>query len=62
MELVREINSTYNQVNASLLVLKQEGIITEERLGRLRIIRLNKENPKTTIILKALKNLASENK
>lgn len=59
MELVHKINSTYNQVNSNLLILKSEGIITEERLGRLRVIRLNKNNPKTVLILQALKILSN---
>ena len=60
MELVRKINSTYNQVNSNLLILRSEGIITEERLGRLRVIRLNKENPNTALLLQALKILATD--
>ena len=59
MELVRKINSTYNQVNSNLLILKSEGITTEARHKRLRIIRLNKKNAKTIILLQALKILAS---
>jgi hypothetical protein len=57
MELVREVNSTYNQINANLLILRQEGIIEEKRYGHLRMIRLNRENPKTTLLLQALKIL-----
>ena len=61
MELVRRVNSTYNQVNANLLVLAQEGIINEERYGRVRIIKLNRENPKTTLLLQAIKILINRN-
>jgi DNA-binding transcriptional ArsR family regulator len=57
MELVRKVNSTYNQVNPNLLILAEEGIIKEERYGRKRIIRLNRENPKTMLLLQALKIL-----
>ena len=57
MELVLKINSTYNQVNANLLILGQEGITEEKRYGRLRMIKLNRENPKTLFLLQALKIL-----
>jgi predicted transcriptional regulator len=57
MELVRKVNSTYSQVNPNLQILREEGVIFDERFGRMRIIRLNKENPKTTILLQALKLL-----
>jgi len=57
MELVRRVNSTYSQVNPNLQILQKEGIISDEHFGRMRIIRLNKANPKTTILLQALKLL-----
>jgi predicted transcriptional regulator len=57
MELVRKVNSTYSQVNPNLQILREEGVIFDERFGRMRIIRLNTENPKTTILLQALKLL-----
>jgi len=57
MDLVCKVNSTYNQVNPNLHILKKEGIITEQKLGRLRIIKLNHENPKTVALLQALKIL-----
>jgi predicted transcriptional regulator len=57
MELVRKVNSTYNQVNSNLQILREEGIIFDERFGRMRVIRLNKENPKTMVLLQALKVL-----
>jgi hypothetical protein len=57
MELVRRVNSTYNQVNANLLILAQEGIIQEQYQGHLRLIKLNRENPKTELLLQALKIL-----
>jgi hypothetical protein len=58
MELVRKTNSTYNQVNSNLLILKSEGILKEERFGGFRKIQLNKENPRTIVILHVLKILA----
>lgn len=60
MDLVRKTNSTYNEVNRNLTALEKEGIITNSRCGRMRIIRLNKKNPKTIILLQALKILETE--
>ena len=57
MELVRKVNSTYNQVNSNLHILHEEGVVIDEHCGRMRIIRLDKENPKTTHLLQALKML-----
>jgi len=54
MELVRKVNSTYNQVNSNL---QKEGIIFDEHFGRMRVIKLNKENPRTARLLQALKIL-----
>jgi DNA-binding transcriptional ArsR family regulator len=53
-QLVRMINSTYNQVNRNLAILENEKIVKTERLGYLRIVELNVENPKTRALLKAL--------
>jgi predicted transcriptional regulator len=57
MELVRKVNSTYNQVNSNLQILREEGIVFDEHFGRMRVIRLNKDNPKTALLLQALKIL-----
>ncbi len=57
MELVRKVNSTYNQVNSNLQILREEGIVFDERFGRMRVIRLNRENPRTLLLLQALKIL-----
>jgi hypothetical protein len=57
MELVRKVNSTYNQVNSNLQILQSEGIVFDAHFGRMRVIRLNKENPKTALLLEALKIL-----
>jgi len=59
MELVRRVNSTYSQINPNLRILSEEGIIIDEHFGRMRVIRLNKENQKTTILLQALKILGT---
>jgi hypothetical protein len=61
MELVRKVNSTYNQVNLNLQILQKEGIIFDEHFGRMRVVQLNKENPKTLALLKALKILEAPN-
>jgi len=57
MKLVQKVNSTYNQVNSNLQILQKEEIIFDEHFGRMRVIRLNKENPKTLLLLQALKIL-----
>ena len=57
MALVRKVNSTYNQVNSNLQILYEEGIVFDERFGRMRVIRLNNENSRTTLLLETLKML-----
>ena len=57
MQLVRKVNSTYNQVNSNLQILQKEGIIFDRHIGHMRIISLNKENPRTMLLLQALKIL-----
>lgn len=57
MVLVRKVNSTYNQVSSNLRILDKEGIVFDEHFGRMRMIRLNKENAKTRLLLEALKML-----
>jgi hypothetical protein len=57
MDLVRKTRSTYNQVQSDLRILEREGFIVEECRGRLRMISLNRENPKTHLVLEALKLL-----
>jgi predicted transcriptional regulator len=66
MKLVSSVGSTYNELNRNLLLLENEGIIINSypikvRRGKIRIIRLNKENPKTLTLLKVLKTLEQEN-
>jgi predicted transcriptional regulator len=60
MELIRKANSKYPQINAEVKILQTEGIIVDERLGRMRRIKINRENPKTLALLKALKVLHDE--
>ena len=57
MDLVRKVNSTYTQVNRNLKILQQEDIVESEYYGRMRVIKLNRENPKTEVLLKALRML-----
>ncbi len=59
MKLVRLSNSTYNQVNLHLQILKSEELIFDEHYGRLRVIWLNMENPRTVVLLEALRILKS---
>ncbi|MEM2129911.1 MAG: winged helix-turn-helix domain-containing protein [Candidatus Bathyarchaeia archaeon] len=54
MDLVRKVNGAYNHVNLNLQILREEGIIYDERFGRMRLVRLNKENPRTLLLLQAL--------
>lgn len=54
MDLVRKVNGAYNHVNLNLQILREEGIICDERFGRMRLVRLNKENPRTLLLLQAL--------
>ena len=57
MDLVRRVNSTYNQVNPNLEALRKDGIISEQRFGRVRMIKLEWENQKTVLLINALKIL-----
>ncbi len=59
MRLTVGINSKYPQVNSELQILQKEEIITDKHIGRMRIISLDKENPKTGVLLQALKLLHS---
>jgi predicted transcriptional regulator len=60
MDLVRRINSTYGQVNRNVQILEQEGIVNSNYHGRMRMIKLNSDNPKTVAILKALRILKNQ--
>jgi DNA-binding transcriptional ArsR family regulator len=57
MDLVRKVNSTYTQVDRNLKILQKENIVEIRYYGRLRMIKLNRENPKTEVIIKALRML-----
>ena len=65
MKLANSVGTTYNELNRNLLILEKEGIIINEyrvkvRRGKVRILRLNKENPKTEVLISALKMLDQE--
>ena len=60
MQLILGIRSKYPQTNAELRILQEDGIIIDRHRGRMREIRLNRENPKTGLILEALKILHSK--
>ena len=60
MDLVRKVNSTYTQVNRNIQILERQGIVESHHYGRMRMIRLNRENPKTEALLKALRILTHQ--
>lgn len=55
--LIRSINSTYNQVSRNLQILEKEGIVRITQIGRAKLISLQMENEKTLALLKALRTL-----
>jgi hypothetical protein len=60
MDLVRRVNSTYSQVNRNVQILERESIVSSHYHGRMRIIKLNCDNPKTVAMLKALRILKNQ--
>ena len=60
MQLIVGVNGKYPQVNSELQILQKEGIISDQHIGRTRLIRLNKQNPGTMLILQALKILTDK--
>ena len=60
MDLVRKVNSDYTQISRNVAILAREGVVIGEACGRVRMIRLNKENPKTIALLKALEILRKQ--
>ena len=57
MSLVREVNSTYNEVNRNLNILTEEKLVAQTYVGKKRILRLNFRNEKTIVILKIMELL-----
>jgi hypothetical protein len=60
MQLILGIRGKYPQTNAELQLLQKEGLVVDEHIGRMHIIKLNRENSKTSLILQALKILHSK--
>jgi predicted transcriptional regulator len=60
MDLVRKVNSTYGQVDRNVQILEKEGVVIDRSVGRMRMIKLNSDNPKTAILLKALRMLKNQ--
>lgn len=59
-QLVRMINSTYNEVKRNLEILHQEGIVKFTTCGNTKIIELERNNKKTEKLLTALHTLQHE--
>ena len=57
MKLVKEVKSTYLEVNRNLRTFEAEGIVTCSRIRRGRIVQLNCNNTKTQVLLAALELL-----
>jgi predicted transcriptional regulator len=62
MKLVSNLNTTYNELNRNLALLEKEGLIIDEyrvkvKHGKVRVIILNRNNPKTKLLLAILKTL-----
>jgi DNA-binding transcriptional ArsR family regulator len=62
MRLVVKTNSTYIEANRNIKSLKEEGVVKEEYYGRVRMIILLEDNPKTKRLLQALKILNDQTK
>ncbi|HIJ08670.1 TPA: winged helix-turn-helix transcriptional regulator [Candidatus Bathyarchaeota archaeon] len=58
--LVTRVNSTYNDVQRNLKILEAEGIVAEKRVGRQRLISLDRENPGAKALLGVLRALENE--
>lgn len=52
--LVRMTNSTYDQVHRNLEILRREGMVDVRPYGRMKMIRLCRDNLKTEALVKAL--------
>jgi predicted transcriptional regulator len=66
MQLVHRVGGPYNEVNRNLKILETEGIIINDyrkqvKRAKVRVIILNRENPRAQILLKVLKELETEN-
>jgi hypothetical protein len=59
MRLVLGTRGKYPRINSELQILQRENIIIDQHKDRMRIIKLNKENPNTALVIQALKVLNS---
>ena len=67
MQLVHKTGGTYNEVNRSIKILEAEGIVLNSyrkqvRCSKVRVISLNKENPRTQKLLHILRELEEDTK
>jgi hypothetical protein len=65
MKLVSNLNTTYNELNRNLGILEKEGLINDEyrvkvKHGKVRVIALNRDNPRTKLLLTTLKSLDNQ--
>lgn len=59
IQLVKELNSTYNDVARNLRILETEDIVMLSRIDHRVYVSLNSENANTKILIDALKLLDS---
>jgi DeoR/GlpR family transcriptional regulator of sugar metabolism len=53
-QLVRMINSTYNEVRRNLEILRAEGVVKFTAWGNMKLVELERDSLKTQKLLKAL--------
>jgi len=59
-QLVRMINSTYNEVRRNLEILHEEGIVKFTSCGNMKMVELERDNQKTEKLLMVLHTLQHE--
>lgn len=59
-QLVRMINSTYNEVRRNLEILHDEGIVKFTSCGNMKMVELERDNQKTEKLLMVLRTLQRE--
>ncbi len=55
-EIARRAGLNYATTNQHLLVLESHGLVTYKKFGRVRIFRLNEENPAARIIMELIES------
>jgi DeoR/GlpR family transcriptional regulator of sugar metabolism len=60
-QLVRMINSTYNEVRRNLEILHDEGIVKSTLCRNMKMVELERDNQKTEKLLMVLRTLQREN-